>query len=97
MSMITTFSIFFPTSWDFTYISFTYIRFYLSDSTRHSHFEIEFGKNSKTNACPLKKNLSTLPGWPTCTCSYDKFSSHLGEIPAKSSEIPPRWAGSLFI
>ena len=26
-----------------------------------------------------------------------KFSSHLGGIPAKSSKIPPRWAGSLLI
>ena len=38
---------FFATLWDFTYISFTYIRFYLPDSTRHSHFEVEFGKSSK--------------------------------------------------
>ena len=87
----------FATSWDFTYISFTYIRFYLSGSTRRSHFEIEFGKNSKTYVCALKKNLSQLAGWPTCTCSYDKFSSHLGGIRAKSSEVPPRWAGSLLI
>ena len=46
----------FTTSWDFTYISFNYIRFYLSGSTRHSHFEIEFEKNSKTYACTLTKN-----------------------------------------
>ena len=39
----------------------------------------------------------TLPGWPTCACSYGRFSSHLGGIPGKSSEIPPRRAGSLFI
>ena len=45
---------------NFTYISFTYIRFYLSGSTRRSQFEIEFGKNSKTFACALKKNLSHL-------------------------------------
>ena len=83
----------FATSWDFTYISFTYIRFYLSGSTRHSHFEIEFGKNSKTYACVF----STLPGWPTCTSSYGKFSSHLGGISVKSSETPPRQAGSLLI
>ena len=38
----------FATSWDFTCISFTYIRFYVFGSTRRSHFEIEFGKNSKT-------------------------------------------------
>ena len=49
---------YFATSWDFTYISFTCIKFYLSGSTRRSHFEIEFGKNSKTYACALKKNLS---------------------------------------
>ena len=41
--------------------------------------------------------LSHLPGWPTCACSYGKFSSQLGGIPAKSSEIPPRRAGSLLI
>ena len=70
----------FATSWDFTYISFTYIRFYLSGSTRRSHFESEFGKNSKTYTYALKKNLSHLPGWPTCTCSSDKFSSHLGGL-----------------
>ena len=52
----------FATSWDFTYISFTYIRFYLSGSTRRSHFGIEFGKNSKICACTLKKNLSHLAG-----------------------------------
>ena len=36
----------FATSWDFIYISFTYIRFYLSGSTRHSH---------------LKSNLERIP------------------------------------
>ena len=36
--------------------------FYLSGSTRHSHFAIEFGKNSKTYACALNKNLSHLAG-----------------------------------
>ena len=50
------------TSWDFTYIRFTYIRFYLPGGTRRSHFEIEFGKNSKTYSCALKKNLSHLAG-----------------------------------
>ena len=88
---------FFATSWDFTYISFTYIRLYLSDSTRRSHFEIEFGKNSKTYAYALKKHLSYLAGLAHLTCSYDKFSSHLGGIPAEPSEILPRWAGSLLI
>ena len=53
----------FATSWDFTYISFTHIiRFYLSGSTSRSQFEIEFGKNSKTYACALKKHLSHLVG-----------------------------------
>ena len=52
----------FATSWDFTFISFTYIRFHLSGSTRRSHFEIGFGKNSKTYACALKKSLSHLAG-----------------------------------
>ena len=46
----------FATSWDFTSISFTYIRCYLSGSTRHSHFEIEFEKNSKTYAWALTIN-----------------------------------------
>ena len=32
-----------------------------------------------------KKN-PTLPGSPTCVCSYGKFSSHFGEIPA--NEVP---------
>ena len=54
----------FATWWDFTYISFTYIRFCLSGSTRRSHVEIEFWKNSKTCACALKKNLSHLAGLP---------------------------------
>ena len=52
----------FATSWDFTYISLTYIRFYLSGSTRRSQFEIKFGKNSKTYACALKKK-SIPPCW----------------------------------
>ena len=52
----------FATSWDFTFISFTYIRSHLSGSTRRSHFEIGFGKNSKTCACALKKSLSHLDG-----------------------------------
>ena len=34
----------------------------LSGSTRRSHFEIEFWRNSKTYACALKKNLSHLAG-----------------------------------
>ena len=37
----------FATSWDFIYISFTYIRFCLSGSACRSHVEIKFGKNSK--------------------------------------------------
>ena len=46
----------------------------------------------------LKRKLyPTLPGWPTCTYSYGKFSFHLGGIPAKSSEVPLRWASSLLI
>ena len=59
--MITAFSILLQLE-NFTYISFTYIKFYLSGSTRHSHFEIESGKNSLTHACALKKNLSHLAG-----------------------------------
>ena len=42
---------FFATSWDFTYISFTYIRLYVSGSTRRSHFEIEFGNKFEKYAC----------------------------------------------
>ena len=52
----------------------------------------------------LKSNLERIPkqnvymlGWPTCAGSYEKFSSNLGGIPAKSSEIPPRWTSSLLI
>ena len=44
-----------------------------------------------------RKLYSTLLGWPTYACSYGKFSSHLGGIPAKSREIPRRQAGSLLI
>ena len=44
----------------------------------------------------IKENV--MPArWPTCEDSYGKFSSHLGGIPAKSSEIPPMRAGSLLI
>ena len=39
----------------------------------------------------------TLPGWPTCACSNEKFSSNLSGIPAISSEIPPRCTGSLLV
>ena len=45
MNMITAFSILLQLHG--ILLSFTYIRFYLSGSTRRSHFEIEFGKNSK--------------------------------------------------
>ena len=38
-----------------------------------------------------------LLGWPTCACSYGKFSSHLGGVSAKSSEISPTGTGSLLI
>ena len=38
----------------------------------------------------------TLPGWSTCKCSNRNFLSHLGGIPAKSSEIPPKRPGSLL-
>ena len=38
----------------------------------------------------------TLPGWSTGKCSNRKFLSHLGGIPAKSSEIPPKRPGSLL-
>ena len=54
MNMITAFSILLQLHG--ILLSFTYIRFYLSGSTRRSHFEIEFGKNSKTYACALTKN-----------------------------------------
>ena len=45
MNMITAFSILLQLHG--ILLSFTYIRFYLSGSTRRSHFEIEFGKNSQ--------------------------------------------------
>ena len=66
---------------------------------RRNHVEIEFGKNSKAkhlHAYQIKL-YPTLRGWPTCACSYKTFLSDLGGIPGKSSEIPPRWAGSLLI
>ena len=34
----------------------------------------------------IKEVYLTLLGWLICVCSYGKFSSHLGEIPGKSSE-----------
>ena len=39
-------------------------------------------------------HFDTMPltGWPTSACSYRKFSSRLGWIMAKSSEISPRRA-----
>ena len=40
---------------------------------------------SKHKHAHYKKN-STLPGSSTCVCSYEKFSSRLGEIPA--NEVP---------
>ena len=33
-----------------------------------------------------RKTYPTLPDWPTYTCSYDKFSSHLAGILVKPSE-----------
>ena len=35
---------------------------------------------------PIIKKNPTLPGSPTCVCSYEKFSSRLDEIPA--NEVP---------
>ena len=69
----------------FTYISLTYIRFYLSGSARHSHFETEFEKNSKTYACTLTKNH--LVGWLT---SHMNTLSFLQEF-LKKGEISHRW------
>ena len=68
----------------FTYISLTYIRFYLSGSARHSHFETEFEKNSKTYACTLTKNH--LVGWLT---SHMNTLSFLQEF-LKKGEISHR-------
>ena len=46
----------------------------------------------------LKKSLSHLAELAHLrVIVWSKFSSHLSEIPAKSSEIPPRRAGSLLI
>ena len=44
---------------------------------------------SKHKHVHFKKKYSTLRDWPTCVCSYGKFSFQLGVIPAKSSDIPP--------
>ena len=49
----------------------------------------------KSNLEKIPKLYPILPGWLTCGCSYGQFSSHPGEIPAKSSEIPPRRVNSL--
>ena len=38
-----------------------------------------------------------MPGWPTCACSYETFSSRLCGILTKSNEISPRRAGLLLI
>ena len=46
---------------------------------------------SEKNKTDKRMLYSTLPGWPTCTCSCEEFSFHPVGIPAKSSEIPPWW------
>ena len=51
----------------------------------------------KTKQSWLKETLCRLAGWPTCACPDGGFSSRLGRISAKSTEILPRWAGSLLI
>ena len=53
--------------------------------------------SEKLNKTDERKLYLTLPGWPTCACSYGKCLSHLGGIPAKLSEIPPKRAGSRLI
>ena len=73
MNMITAFSILFATSWDFTYVSFTYIRFYVSVSIRRSHFEIEFGKNSKTYACVLQNSIPPCRNGPPAHVHMTNF------------------------
>ena len=47
MNMITAFSILLQLPRILLILVLLNIRFYLSGSTRRSHFEIEFGKNSK--------------------------------------------------
>ena len=86
----------FATSWDFTYISFPYIRFYLSGSTGSSHFEIEFGKNSKTYACVLKKNLSHLAGLAHFSYEYAKFFKGVSNERWDPTQVSqPAWPGQL--
>ena len=53
---------YFATSLDFTYISFTFIRFYLSGSTRRSHFWNRVWNKFQKYSCALKKNLSHFAG-----------------------------------
>ena len=81
----------------FTRIVFYYIL--TNGHGRQSHVEIEFRNNSKAKNihAHYRKFYPTLRGWPTCAYSYRNFSSHLGGIPRKSSEITPRRAGSLPI
>ena len=47
--------------------------FKISFSTRRSQFEIEFGKNSKTYVCALKKNLSHRTGLAHFSYEHTKF------------------------
>ena len=64
---------------------------------RFSHVEqifLYYLINIWKNKPDYRKVYPTLPDWSTCTCSYGKFSSHLGGILVKSSEIPPRQAAS---
>ena len=50
------------------------------------HYLIIILKKKKSTV--QRKLYPNLPGWHTCTCSYGKSPSHVGEIPAKSNEIP---------
>ena len=53
----------------------------------------------KIKLSQLKKIISRLAllSWPTCTCLYGKFSSRLGGMLGKLTEISPRQAASLLI
>ena len=48
------------------------------------------------HAHALERNIfPTLSGWPSCTCLYNKFSYHLGGIPAKLRDcyMEESWPG----
>ena len=72
---------------DFTYLVVLIVAILKSNLERISKIHMRF----------KEKSIPPCRAGPPATCSYDKFLSHLGGIPAKSSEIQPRRASSLLI